>query len=80
MTSPSSKPLQIVLTTDNKEFPSTESALVGSIKKVRDRDIHTPAVIGEYPVFVEQHGSYRMYTYSRKIKEIREGEEGEELT
>lgn len=61
---------QVVRTTDGQCFESTKVKLVGSVKKVKDRDVNQPAVIGEYPVFVEQSGSYRLFTYSRKIQSI----------
>lgn len=56
-----------ITTKDGKEFNPAESKLVGSVKAVRDRVINTPAKIGEYPVFVEQSGKYRMFTYNRKL-------------
>ena len=46
--------------------------LVGSVKTVRSRDINRPALIGQYPVFIEQYGSYRIFTYLSKIKSIGE--------
>lgn len=59
-----------VKTADGKEFNPSESKLVGSVSKVRDRDVHRPPVLGEFPVFVEQHGSYRLFTYNKKLIEI----------
>jgi len=58
-----------VVCKDGKEW-GAEVKLVGSAKKVRDREITKPPKIGEYPVFVEQQGDYRMFTYSSKISEI----------
>lgn len=60
----------MVRTKDDKTFDPAEARLVGSVAKVRDRDIHSPAKVGEFPVFVEQHGSYRMFTYNRKLVEL----------
>lgn len=60
----------IITTTDNKIFNADESKCIGSVTKVRSRNVNKPARIGEYPVFVEQHGSYRIFTYNRKIKSI----------
>lgn len=55
---------------DGKQFAPTEEKLVGSVDKVRSRDVHQPARVGEFPVLVEQTGSYRLFTYNRKIKAI----------
>lgn len=52
---------------DGKAFEPTEARLIGSVSKVRSREVHTPAVIGEFPVLVEQSGDYRMFTYSSKL-------------
>lgn len=60
----------IVTTVDGKTFQPAEAKLIGSVKKVRDKDVNKPAVIGQFPVFVEQSGSYRIFTYNRKIKTI----------
>lgn len=60
----------LTLTVDNKTFDGEKYALVGSVAKVRSREVSRPAKVGEYPVFVEQFGGFRMFTYSRKIKEI----------
>lgn len=60
----------IVTCKDNKQFISSDCKLVGSVNKVRSRDVHRPAVIGEFPVFVEQSGSYKIFTYSKKIGTI----------
>lgn len=58
------------ITLDHKEFDGGKYHLVGSVAKVRSREISRPAKVGEYPVFVEQFGGFQMFTYSRKIKEI----------
>lgn len=55
---------------DGKQFAPTEAKLVGSVDKVRSRDVHQPARIGEFPVLVEQSGSYRLFTYNRKITSL----------
>ena len=47
-----------------------EVRIRGSVKKVRDREVNKPAVIGQFPVYVEQFGSYKLTTFSSKIKEI----------
>lgn len=57
----------MIKTADGKEFNPAEARLVGSVDKVRSRDVHKPARLGEFPVFVEQSGSYRMFTYSKKL-------------
>lgn len=57
-------------TADTKEWPEADFLLVGSVKKVRDRDVNKPARIGQFPVFVERSGSYRMFTYNRKLVEV----------
>ena len=57
---------------DGVTFDPAEARCVGSVKRVRDRDIHKPPVIGEFPVLVEQHGNYRMFTYSKKIAELKD--------
>jgi len=59
-----------ITTEDRKQFKSDDLKCVGSVDKVRSRDLHTPAKIGEFPVFVEQTGAYRIFTYSKKIVEI----------
>lgn len=61
------------VTVDNKTFDGEKYALVGSVAKVRSRDVSRPPKVGEYPVFVEQFGGFQMFTYSRKIKEIDHG-------
>jgi hypothetical protein len=60
----------MVKTTDGKVFESTKDKLVGSVKTVRSRDVNRPAVLGEFPVFVEQSGNYRLFTYNKKLVEI----------
>lgn len=60
----------MVTCADGKTFSPADAKLVGSVDKVRSRDVHQPARVGEFPVLVEQSGSYRMFTYNRKIKEI----------
>lgn len=60
----------MVTCSDGKTFSPTEARLVGSVNKVRSRDIHRPPVVGEFPVLVEQSGSYRLFTYNRKIEVI----------
>ena len=55
---------------DGKTFVPTEAKLVGSVEKVRSRDVHQPPRVGEFPVLVEQSGSYRMFTYNRKIASL----------
>lgn len=62
----------LVTCKDGKTFLSTEAKLVGSVSKVRDRTVNKPAQVGEFPVFVEQSGSYRMFTYSKRIVSIEE--------
>lgn len=57
-------------TSDGKTFDPTEARLVGSVTKRADRTINKPAKLGEFPVFVEQHGAYRLFTYSKKLVEI----------
>lgn len=59
-----------IKTTDGKEFAPSEAKLVGSVSKVRSRDVHKPARVGEFPVFVEQQGDYRLFTYSKKLIEV----------
>lgn len=56
-----------VITADGVNHDLTKFKLVGSVKRVRDREIHDEPKSGEFPVFVEQFGSYRMFTYSSKI-------------
>ncbi len=60
----------VVRTSDGKEFKPSEAKLVGSVSKVSGRDVHKPAVVGEFPVFVEQSGNYRLFTYNKKIASI----------
>lgn len=57
-------------TMDGKTWEEEKYSLVGSVPQVRSRTVSRPAKVGEYPVFVEQFGSFRTFTYSRKIKEI----------
>jgi len=60
----------MIKTADGKEWDVTKERLVGSVKAVRSRDINREAKVGEFPVFVEQYGSYRMYTYNKKLVSI----------
>lgn len=62
--------MQRVICTDGANFHSNRDKLVGSVSKRKDRKINTPAKFGEYPVFVEQHGTFRMFTYNKKIASI----------
>ena len=62
--------MQVVKCKDGKEFKADEFKLVGSVKTVRNRDVTKPGVVGEYPVLVEQSGSFKMFTYSRRIESI----------
>jgi len=55
-----------------KRFKNREAVLVGSVAEVRSRNFHRPAVIGEFPVFVEQSGAHRMFTWNRKLSSIEE--------
>jgi len=55
---------------DGREFLPTEAKLVASVPKVRSKEIHQPAILGEFPVLVEQSGAYRMFTYSSKLVEV----------
>lgn len=64
--------MQVVKTEDGKEFKQADAKLVGSVSAVKSRDVHKPAQVGEFPVFVEQSGRYRLFTYSKKITEIRD--------
>ena len=59
-----------VTTKDGKEFDPAEVKLVGSVPTVRSRDVSRPAKIGEFPVFVEQAGQYRLFTYNKKLVTI----------
>lgn len=59
-----------VTTKDGKEFKPEDAKLVGSVATIRGRDINTPAQVGQFPVFVEQSGSYRMFTYNKKLVSI----------
>ena len=59
-----------IKTEDGKVWDPKEAKLVGSAKKVRGRDGNNPAKVGEFPIFVEQSGSYRMFTYNRKLVEL----------
>jgi len=59
-----------IKTSDGKEWNPAENKLVGSVKKVRGREVTKPAAIGEFPVFVEQSGSYRLFTYNKKLTEV----------
>lgn len=60
----------MIVTKDGKQWDPAKERLVGSVKTVRSRDIHRPAVIGEYPVFVEQFGGYRMFTWNFKLETV----------
>ena len=64
----------IVKTKDGKEFSSDgeKERLIGSAPTVRSRDMSKPAKVGEFPVCVERFGSYKMFTYNRKIVSITE--------
>lgn len=62
--------MSTVITTDGKQFPSAGFKLVGSVSAVRSRDVNKPARVGEFPVFVEQSGSYRLFTYTKRIQLI----------
>ena len=64
--------MQTVTTSDGKTFAQTDCKLIGSVPRIHSRAVSRPAVIGEFPVFVEQSGSYRMFTYSKRIKSIEE--------
>lgn len=64
-----------ITTSDGKTFESSagsEVKFIGGVKKIRgskiDKEYYT---IGDYPVFVEQHGAYRMFTYNKKIVSIK---------
>ncbi|WP_186078706.1 hypothetical protein [Burkholderia gladioli] len=61
-----------IKTADGEEWPPSEFKLMGSVAKVGDRAdaIHQPARTGEFPVFVEQSGDYRIFTYGRKLVSI----------
>ncbi len=60
----------MITTADKTEWIPTNAKLVGSVPKVRSRDVSRPAKIGEYPVFIEQSGSYRMFTYNYKLTSL----------
>lgn len=60
----------MIRTSDNKTWLPEENKLVGSVSTVRGRDIHKPARVGEFPLFVEQSGNYRLSTYSKKLTEV----------
>ena len=64
----------IVKTKDGKEFSSDgeKERLIGSAPTVRSRDVSKPAKVGEFPVCVERFGSYRMFTYNKKITAVSE--------
>lgn len=64
---------QAVTCRDGKTFQRADAVLVGSVATVRGRDVHRPAVAGEYPVLVEQTGAFRMFTYSSRIERIEAG-------
>ncbi len=58
---------------DGTVFGPEKHNLVGSVKRVRDRDhskVRKPGVVGEFPVLVEQSGDYKMFTYSSKISDL----------
>jgi hypothetical protein len=59
-----------VKTQDGKFWDAEPVKLIGSVAKVRNRDLNKPAKVGEFPVFVEQSGAYRMFTYNRKLVEV----------
>ncbi len=56
-----------VYTADGQIFKPSENRLVGSVAKVGDKEVHKPAVLGEYPVFVERSGKYKTFTHKKKI-------------
>lgn len=58
--------MTLVMTDDDKTWDS-KFKLVGSVASQRDRCIHSPALIGEFPVFVEQFGEYRLFVYLRAL-------------
>ena len=58
-----------VTTKDGKVFEPRENSLVGSVKKLRDRETTKPGVVGEFPVFVDQNTT-KMFTYSSKIDKL----------
>jgi hypothetical protein len=60
----------MIKTSDGKEWNPAETKLVGSVNKVKSRDVHKPARVGEFPVFVEQSGDFRLFTYSKKLLEV----------
>lgn len=62
---------EAVVCVDGTVFPREEARIVGSVRRVRDREVNKPARVGEYPVMVEQTGSLRMFTFNRKIKAFR---------
>jgi len=62
---------EAVVCVDGTVFPREEARIVGSVRRVRDREVNKPARVGEYPVMVEQAGSFRMFTFNRKIAAFR---------
>ncbi|MEY2151121.1 hypothetical protein AB7849_09400 [Rhodanobacter sp. 115] len=65
---------QSVRCADGKVFERGEAVCVGSVNKIRSRDVHHPAVVGEYPVMVDQSGSCQLFTYTKKIAEVDYGD------
>jgi hypothetical protein len=61
-----------IICSDGTNFLETKEKCVGSVKTTKGRDINNPPKSGEYPVLVEQFGSYRMFTYNKKIVSIQE--------
>ena len=59
-----------MVTADGVNWDAKADKLVGSVKTKKSREVHTPAISGEYPVLVEQSGSYRVFTYSSKIASL----------
>jgi len=57
-------------TKDGVTWNAAKNRLIGSVSTVRSRDVHRPAQVGEFPVFVEQSGAYRMFTYSKTLTAI----------
>jgi hypothetical protein len=60
----------MIVTSDGVNWNPTTEKLVGSVSKKNSREVHKPAMLGEYPVFVEQSGSYRMFTYNKKLVSV----------
>lgn len=59
---------------DGKTFEAPKVRLIGSLgyatSNINSKDIHRPAVIGEYPVFVRKSGS--LFVYTSKIESTEE--------